>query len=87
MMKMQQSMSRKGDCWDISPTEMFFGSLKHEQLNYEKFKTKQAAKLSIIDVWLFKMVNVYTQNQVINPRWNLSGNSIRGLLKKVSGFS
>jgi transposase InsO family protein len=48
VMKMQQSMSRKGNCWDNSPTERFFHSLKHEQLNYEKFRTKEAAKLSII---------------------------------------
>ncbi|MGZ5030185.1 MAG: integrase core domain-containing protein [Methylobacter sp.] len=48
-MKMQQSMSRQGNCWDNSPTERFFRSLKHEQLNYEKFRTKEAAKLSIID--------------------------------------
>jgi transposase InsO family protein len=53
MMKMQQSMSRKGDCWDNSPTERFFRSLKHEQLNYAKFKTKEAAKLSIIDYLAF----------------------------------
>ncbi len=52
-MKMQQSMSRKGDCWDNSPTERFFRSLKHEQLNYEKFKTREAAKLSIIDYLAF----------------------------------
>ena len=53
IMKMQQSMSRKGDCWDNAPTERFFRSLKHEQLNYEKFKTKEAAKLSIIDYLAF----------------------------------
>ena len=52
-MKMEQSMSRKGDCWDNAPTERFFRSLKHEQLNYEKFKTKEAAKLSIIDYLAF----------------------------------
>ena len=52
-MKLQQSMSRKGDCWDNSPTERFFRSLKHEQLNYEKFKTREAAKLSIIDYLAF----------------------------------
>ncbi|ASF46354.1 hypothetical protein CEK71_09830 [Methylovulum psychrotolerans] len=28
-------------------------SLKHEQLNYERFKTKEAAKLSIIDYFAF----------------------------------
>ncbi len=50
---MQQSMSRKGDCWDNAPTERLFRSLKHEQLNYEKFKTKEAAKLSIIDYLAF----------------------------------
>ncbi|MGZ8184746.1 MAG: IS3 family transposase [Methylobacter sp.] len=43
IMKMQQSMSRKGNCWDNSPTERFFRSLKHEQLNDEKFRTKESA--------------------------------------------
>jgi putative transposase len=52
-MKMQQSMSRKGNCWDNAPTERFFRSLKHEQLNYEKFRTKESAKLSIIDYLAF----------------------------------
>jgi hypothetical protein len=33
--------------------ERFFRSLKHEQLNYEKFKTQEAAKLSIIDYLAF----------------------------------
>jgi transposase InsO family protein len=46
-------MSRKGNCWDNSPTERFFRSLKHEQLNYEKFKTQAAAKLSVIDYLAF----------------------------------
>jgi len=53
IMKMGQSMSRKGNCWDNSPTERFFRSLKHEQLNYERFRTKEAAKLSIIDYLAF----------------------------------
>ena len=53
IMKMEQSMSRKGNCWDNAPTERFFRSLKHEQLNYEKFRTKASAKLSIIDYLAF----------------------------------
>lgn len=53
IMKMRQSMSRKGNCWDNSPTERFFRSLKHEQLNYEKFRTQEAAKLSVIDYLAF----------------------------------
>jgi putative transposase len=31
----------------------FFRSLKHEQLNYETFKTQDAAKLSVIDYLAF----------------------------------
>jgi putative transposase len=31
----------------------FFRSLKYEQLNYEKFKTKVAAKLSVVDYLAF----------------------------------
>ena len=53
IMGMVQSMSRKGNCWDNAPTERFFRSLKYEQLNYEKFKTKAAAKLSVIDYLAF----------------------------------
>ena len=48
-MKMEQSMSREGNCRDNSPTERFFRSLTYEQLNYEKFRTREQAKLSIID--------------------------------------
>lgn len=53
LMKMRQSMSRKGNCWDNSPTERLFRSLKHEQLNYERFVTRAAAKLSVIDYFAF----------------------------------
>jgi transposase InsO family protein len=52
-MGMIQSMSAKGDCWDNSPTERFFRSLKSEHLNYENLKTKEMAKLSIIDYIAF----------------------------------
>jgi transposase InsO family protein len=48
IMKREQSMRRKGDCWDNAPTERFFLSLKNEQLNYERFRTKEAEKLSVI---------------------------------------
>lgn len=53
IMKMGQSMSRKGNCWDNSPTERVFRSLKYEQLNYERFRTKESAKLSVIDYFAF----------------------------------
>ena len=53
VMGMQQSMSRKGNCWDNAPTERFFRSLKHEQLEYESFRTKEAAKQSLLDYLAF----------------------------------
>jgi transposase InsO family protein len=47
-MQMQQSMIRKGNGWDNALTERFFPSLKHEGLNYENFRFKEAAINSII---------------------------------------
>ena len=46
---MTASMSRKGDCWDNSPTEWFFRSLKSERLSLYRFATRKAARLEIID--------------------------------------
>ena len=50
---MRQSMSRKGNGWDNSPTERVFRSLKYGQLNYERFATRDQAKLSAIDYLAF----------------------------------
>ena len=66
IMKIEQSMSRKGNCWDNSPTERFFRSLKSEQLNYEKFRTKEAEINGIIDVWLFITASEHTLYWAIN---------------------
>jgi len=46
---MTASMSRKGDCWDNSPTERFFRSLKSEWLRPCRFATRKAAKLEVLD--------------------------------------
>jgi transposase InsO family protein len=86
VMGMEQSMSRKGNCWDNSPTERFFRSLKHEQLNYEKFKTQEAARLSVIDVWRFITAADHIPHWVIKPQSNLSGNFLEMLPEQVSGF-
>jgi len=45
----QQSMSRKGNCWDNAVTESFFGVLKSEFTHHERFATRQAAKDKIFD--------------------------------------
>jgi putative transposase len=46
---MTQSMSRKGNCWDNSPTERVFRTLKSEWLNRFSFKTKTEAKAAVWD--------------------------------------
>ena len=46
---MTQSMSRKGNCWDNSPTERVFRTLKSEWLNRFGFKTKADATAAVWD--------------------------------------
>jgi len=43
------SMSRKGNCWDNSVMERFFGSLKSERTDGKKYITREQAKTDIID--------------------------------------
>lgn len=43
------SMSRKGNCWDNSVAENFFGLIKKEFLNHYKFETQASAKLGIFN--------------------------------------
>ena len=47
---MEQSMSRKGDCWDNAPCESWFGKLKSEWIYpNDVFPTRSEAELSIIE--------------------------------------
>ena len=46
---MVHSMSRKGDCWDNSPTEQFFISLKSERLSDYAFTTRKSAMMEVLD--------------------------------------
>jgi putative transposase len=45
----QQSMSRKGNCWDNAVTESFFGILKSEMVHHERFGTRKEAKDKLFD--------------------------------------
>ena len=46
-----QSMSRKGNCWDNSPMESFFKTLKVERVHQLRYETRAQAKLDVID-WI-----------------------------------
>ncbi|WP_413702366.1 IS3 family transposase [Psychromonas sp. KJ10-10] len=81
-MKMNVSMSGKGECWDNAPTERFFRSLKHEQLNYETFKTKKATELSILDyLAYYNGKRPHSVNGYLSPIQYENK-----VAKKVSGF-
>jgi putative transposase len=43
------SMSRKGDCWDNSVAESFFGSLKMERVFDSTYRTREEARRDIVD--------------------------------------
>jgi transposase InsO family protein len=46
----EQSMSRKGDCWDNAPCESWFGKLKTEWIYPNGvYKTRAEAELSIVE--------------------------------------
>jgi putative transposase len=43
------SMSRRADCWDNSPMESFFASLKKELVHHEDYRTREEAQASIFE--------------------------------------
>ena len=55
---MNQSMSRKGNCWDNAVSESFFGTLKQEHVYHCKFKTRGEAKSAI-----FNYIEVFYNRQ------------------------
>jgi transposase InsO family protein len=46
---MIQSMSRKGNCYDNAVMESFFHTLKSEMVSFEKFRTREEAKMKIFE--------------------------------------
>lgn len=46
---MVMSMSRKGNCWDNSVMERFFGSLKSERTDHVIYHSREEAKADVID--------------------------------------
>lgn len=56
--QMDQSMSRKGNCWDNAPAESFFSTLKMEEVYLRKYRTKEEARLCI-----FEYIEVFYNRQ------------------------
>lgn len=49
--QMAQSMSRRANCWDNSPMESFFKTLKVERVYQTKYNTREQAKHDIVN-WI-----------------------------------
>jgi putative transposase len=43
------SMSRKGNCWDNSVAESFFGHLKQEQVQWQNYQTRLEAQQDVLN--------------------------------------
>jgi putative transposase len=65
----QQSMSRKGNCWDNAVSESFFHSLKTECVNHENYTTREAAKKSIFDYIevFYNRQRLHSSNGYLSP--------------------
>lgn len=74
---MLQSMSRKGDCWDNSVAESFFGTLKTELTHHVNFKTREEAKQAVfkyIEIF-YNRKRIHSANQYLSPeQYELCGN-------------
>lgn len=65
----EQSMSRKGNCWDNAVSESFFHSLKTELTHHVKFTTREKAKQAIfeyIEVF-YNRVRLHSTNDYLSP--------------------
>jgi len=45
----QQSMSRRGNCYDNAVVESFFGSLKTELIHHQRYATREEARQSLFE--------------------------------------
>ena len=65
----QQSMSRKGNCWDNAVSESFFHTLKTECVNHEKYLTREQAKKSIFDYIevFYNRQRLHSSNGYLSP--------------------
>lgn len=63
------SMSRKGNCYDNSPMESFWGKLKMEWLNDYKFKTRAEAKRVVFEYieLFYNRLRTHSSNGYVPP--------------------
>jgi len=71
------SMSRKGNCWDNSVVESFFGTLKQEHVFFCDFKTREEARRSVFE-WI---EGWYNQDRIHSTLGNRSPEEYERMMK------
>ncbi|WP_264650106.1 MULTISPECIES: IS3 family transposase [Pseudomonadaceae] len=65
---LQQSMSRKGECWDNAPMERFFGSLKSEWVPDGGYETEHEARVDVqIYITRYNTIRPHSYNGYRSP--------------------
>jgi len=73
--QIEQSMSRRGNCWDNAPMERFFRSLKTEWVPKLGYRSFTEAKYAVIDY----LVGYYSQTRPHRHNRGLSPNTAEQL--------
>ena len=60
-------MNRKGNCWDNSCVESFFGTLKKELVHHRRYRTREEAKQDIFE-WIEVFYNRQRRHSTLGYR-------------------
>lgn len=62
-------MSRKGNCWDNSVVERFFGSLNQERVHRESYQTRDNAQQDFLKyiVMLYNSTRLHSTLNYLTP--------------------
>ena len=65
----QQSMSRKGNCWDNAVAESFFKTIKSELIYWSDFQTRRDAELKIFEYieMFYNTKRLHSTNNYMSP--------------------
>ncbi len=77
VLRIRQSFSGKGNCYDNAPTESFFATLKKEEIYRKNYNTRKELEISV-----FKYIDMYYNK--IRPHSNNGGLSPNEYEKLVS---
>ncbi len=76
-------MSRKGNCWDNSVVESFFGSLKRERVQWRYYQTRYEAQQDILN-YISMFYNSYRLHSYLDYRSPIQFEADMAKLKKVA---